>query len=144
MINKGIEKQKAQFIHEVDLHKSDVEEEINQLKEKAERVLTTALIVGGALALTYFIAKRFTHSPSAKKTVKSKKKIRSIQEDQDFEDDQSETTGTRAGDLLGKVGESLINQATAMLLDIAKEKLIEFILTQQSKSADEHHSQSDK
>jgi tRNA A37 N6-isopentenylltransferase MiaA len=67
MNNSGIDKEKAKIIHQADLHKVELEEEITQLTEKAERAITTALIVGGTLALTYFIVKGFSGKSSKKK-----------------------------------------------------------------------------
>jgi hypothetical protein len=142
MNNSGLDKEKAKIIHQADLHKVELEEEITQLTEKAERAITTALIVGGTLALTYFVVKGFSGKSSKKKKVKYKKTSRPSAE-QDLEE-ETETTSSPVNDLLSRIGESLVNQATAILLDLAKEKLIEFLQSQQGKAEDEHLSKSDK
>lgn len=137
MNSSSLEKERMRLLKEAGKHKSELEDEVKILSEKTERFLTTALIVGGSLALTYFLVRQF----SSGKGKKSKKKVKKTQE-RSKEADQSVDDDTAPGfteNILSSIGETLVNEATAILLSIAKEKLIEYLSTQHEKR-NEHSS----
>ena len=107
-----------------DHHKRAMEKQLNEMTKKTDQMLMNALIIGGSLAATYFII-----STLSSKRKKKKKKIaeaaaaaagESPVQAVEEEDDDEPT-------LLSKVGTRLIDQATVILLDLAKQKLAEYM-----------------
>jgi hypothetical protein len=112
-------------------HKRELEKEVKDMSDKTEKVLKNALIIGGALAVTYLLVSKLG---SGKKKKKSKAKIR-LQAapapiDQMVEEEEETPSAFSA------IGAKIADTATVMLLDIAKEALSEFLKTRQQKNAD--------
>ncbi len=59
-------------------HKKGLEDEVKLLSENTEKIVTNALIIGGTLALTYFLISQFSKSKSKGKS--KAKKIKLIKE----------------------------------------------------------------
>ena len=118
-----------------DHHKRAMEKQLNEMTKKTDQMLMNALIIGGSLAATYFII-----STLSSKRKKKKKKIAEaaaaaagespVQAVEEEEDDDDEPT------LLSKVGTRLIDQATVILLDLAKQKLAEYMASRNK--SDDH------
>lgn len=123
--------EKKKLIEASDRHKREMEKEVNDLSQKTEKMLTNALIIGGSLALTYVVIS----SLSGRKKKKNKRKARATQvaADEGHEEEHEENEGPS---MLSKVGSHLLNQATFMLLDIAKDKLAEYLASR--KKSDEN------
>jgi hypothetical protein len=102
-------------------HKRELEKEFNVMTEKTERILTNALIIGGSLALTYFAISRFTGTKTKKR--KEKRKAIFAEEGEENEGIPSEQPPS----LISQIGYKIINQATLILLDIAREKLTDYL-----------------
>ena len=123
--------EKKKLIESSDRHKKALEKELGEMKEKTDRMLTNALIIGGTLAVTYFVIS------SISKRKKKKKKNKLVQahanEAETVEDTEEEDTGPS---LMGQIGTRLLNEATAVLLDLAKEKLAEYLASR--KKTDEN------
>ena len=122
---------KNQLLRKSAHHREQMEEDVKLISEKTEKIITNALIIGGALAAAYFVVNRFSKSKS-----KSKGKIRKVRIIKDKENpgvsdevvvasDEPETPG-----VLAQIGTALASQATVMLLTFAKEKLSEFMQSQ--------------
>ena len=116
-----------------DHHKRAMEKQLNEMTKKTDQMLMNALIIGGSLAATYFII-----STLSSKRKKKKKKIaeaaaaaagESPVQAVEEEDDDEPT-------LLSKVGTRLIDQATVILLDLAKQKLAEYMASRNK--SDDH------
>jgi hypothetical protein len=112
-------------------HKRELEKEVKDMSDKTEKVLKNALIIGGALAVTYLLVSQLG---SGKKKKKSKAKIQ-LQAapapiDQMVEEEEETPSAFSA------IGAKIADTATVMLLDIAKEALLEFLKTRQQKNAD--------
>jgi hypothetical protein len=112
-------------------HKRELEKEVKDMSDKTEKVLKNALIIGGALAVTYLLVSKLG---SGKKKKKSKAKIQ-LQAapapiDQMVEEEEETPSAFSA------IGAKIADTATVMLLDIAKEALSEFLKTRQQKNAD--------
>src|SRR5579871_4936367 len=90
-------------------HRQEMERELKDISQRSEKVLKNALIIGGALALTYIAVTQLSSSKSKKK--KSKKAV----EDIDYEVEDEEPS------LFAKMGDKVVNTATLFLLDLAKE-----------------------
>jgi hypothetical protein len=78
------------------------------------------LIIGGSLAVTYFIISQWGKS-------KSKKKKASEKEGAGFTAEPESDEASAVPSLFSQIGNKVINQASLILLDIAKEKLLEYL-----------------
>ena len=124
--------ERKKLIETSDRHKRAMEKEVDELTKKTDRMLMNALIIGGSLAVTYFLI-----GSIAKRKKKKKKKVGlasaaspegpAVQADEQEDDEPSVIT---------KVGNHLLQQATMLLLDLAKDKLMEYL--ESRKKADEH------
>lgn len=112
-------------------HKRELEKEVKDMSDKTEKVLKNALIIGGALAVTYLLVSQLS---AGKKKKKSKAKIQfqaaPAPTDHMAEEDEETPSAFSA------IGSKIADTATVMLLDMAKEALSEFIKTRQQKNAD--------
>jgi len=110
-----------------------LEEEMKAIAEKSEKVIANALIIGGALALSYILVN--TLSSSGKRASKAKKAKAVARHDEERVDeiDSAEEPG-----IVSQLGNVLLAQATTFLLTIAREKLVEFLQSQAAKKGSEH------
>jgi len=105
-------------------HRQEMTRELKDISEKSEKVLRNALIIGGVLSLTYLVVNQLLSS----KTKKKKAKKESADENSAAEENLVEPPS-----LLSKMGDKAINMATLFLLDLAKEKLSEYLQHRKSK-----------
>jgi FtsZ-interacting cell division protein ZipA len=119
--------EKKKLLETSDRHRQEMEREIKDISEKTERVLKNALIIGGALALTFIVVSQLGSSKSRKKKLKDRK------EEEKSGDEISEV---EAPSLISKLGDKAMNMATMFLLDLAKEKLSEYLQQRKSKNED--------
>lgn len=111
--------EKKRLLEVSDRYKNEIESEINSISEKTEKVVTNALFIGGALALTYLAVTGFK---SAKK-----KKFKKRKQEVDEEEDDDESIQPTEPSVMSQIGEAVITQATMMLLEFAKDKLSEYL-----------------
>lgn len=115
---------RKKLIESSENHKRALEKEFNQLSIKKDRMLTNALFIGGTLALTYLVI-----ATLSKKRKKKKEKALKLDGSNDktivnniTEDEKDKTTS-----LLTQIGTSILTSASMMLLDLAREKLSEYL-----------------
>jgi hypothetical protein len=111
MAYQDIERKK--LVETSERHKLELTNELNGIGIKSDKLLTNALIIGGSLAFTYLLVSQLIGE--VKKSKKSK--AQKVQSEDGFGIEEEEAT------LFSK----LVDQATLVLLDIAKEKLSEYI-----------------
>jgi hypothetical protein len=110
-------------------HREQLEDDVKFISERTEKIITNALIIGGSLALTYFLVSRFSGSRTK---VRSKtQKIRLVQQEPGEETEVIHEAS--APGLVTQIGTALASQATVFLLGLAKEKLNEFMQAQSEK-----------
>ena len=102
-----------------DRYKHELENDINEISVKTEKAITNALVIGGILALTYLMVSQLTNNDK-----KPKKRKGSANKDQA---EEIEIKEPEEPSLLSQLGTKLVDQATILLLDLAKEKLAEYI-----------------
>lgn len=112
-------------------HRKDLEDETQAIAERTEKIITNAVIIGGALALTYFAYTQLSGSKKKKKAAKVKERVSETEVEEDDEP-------SRAGAILSQVGTALVSQGGALLLSIAKEKLTEYLRAQAEKKEHEN------
>jgi flagellar basal body-associated protein FliL len=112
---------KRRLIEVSEHHKRELEKEVRSMSEKTEKMLINGLIIGGSLAITYFIISQWGTSKSKKKKKKAKEKAAEITSETEADD------ALVTPSLISQIGNNVINQASLILLDIAKEKLLEYL-----------------
>ena len=128
---------KGQLLRKSAHHREQLEEDVKLISERTEKILTNALIIGGALAATYFIVSRFSKS----KTKKSRlKKVRLVKEEDTADQVVVEAAGPETPGVISQIGNALASQASVLLLTFAKEKLDEFMQSQMAKKENQNDS----
>lgn len=118
--------EKRKLIEATDRHKRELQKEIKSISERSESAMKNALIIGGALAITYLLVSQLGSSKKKSKKVKARK-------EEEDEVSEVEVLTDAAPSFLSQIGERIVSQATVVLLDIAKEKLAEYLSNRQSK-----------
>lgn len=130
--------EKRRLIEKSERHKRELEKEVTALSDKTEKMLTNALIIGGALALSYFVVTQLSGKSKKKKKKQKLKKqkvaavISNGHAAEDEEDDQ-ETSATPS--LISEIGSRVVNQATVILVDLARQKLMEYLASRKKDEA---------
>ena len=112
--------EKKKLIETSDRHKRALEKEVSALTLKADKMVTNALIIGGSLALTYLLISSIS-SRRKKKKNKLKAQANAPEEVQEVEEED------HGPSVLRQIGSRVLNEASTILLDIAKEKLSEYL-----------------
>lgn len=117
--------EKGQLLEKSQHHREALEEEMKLMTEKTEKVLTNALIIAGALTVTYLLVRGLSGSSSKKKKEKARK-IKLVAGAADSEEEEEDDEPARAG-IASQIGGVIAAQVTGLLLSIAREKLVEFL-----------------
>lgn len=120
---------KGQLLKRSAKHRAQLEEDARLISEKTEKMLTNALIIGGALAVTYFLVSSF----SGKKKKKSKTAEIRLVHGSSAQDQAAAMAEPEPPGMMAQIGTALAAQATAFMLSLAKDKLIEFLESQAAK-----------
>jgi FtsZ-interacting cell division protein ZipA len=126
---------KSQLLQKAAQQRQEIESEMHEITDRTEKVLTNALIIGGALALTYLLVRGFS-TKKKRKAHKAKAKAKATEVDDAGETEVYEASGPAR--ILSQIGTAVASQATMILLDLAKEKLMEYLQAQAQKKADEN------
>lgn len=119
---------KAQLLRKAQQQKDALHGDVKVLSEKTEKVVKTALIVGGALAATYLIYKLLSSDGGSKKKKKVKLVRAATREEVDGEEVERGAMSTSPfSGIINKLGVVLATQASAFLLSLAKEKIGEYL-----------------
>jgi hypothetical protein len=121
--------ERRKLIETSERHKRELEKEMKGVSDKTEKAITNALIIGGSLALTYFVVSQL--SKSKKDKGKSKKGKAGSLPEEEIERESSHTTPS----LVSQISEKLISQASIILLDLAKEKLSEYLTKRKNENS---------
>ena len=112
--------EKKRLMEEAKKHKQNLTKDVRLVSEQTEKMVTNALIIGGALALTYFLISEV----GSKKKKKSKTvKLVTQAPSQSNEVEEAEESNS----ILAQIGTKIANEATVFLLNLAKEKLNEYL-----------------
>lgn len=129
--------EKRRLIEKSERHKRELEKEVTALSDKTEKMLTNALIIGGALALSYFVVTQLSGKSKKKKKQKLKKqKVAAVISNghaAEDEDDEEEASATPS--LISEIGTRVVNQATVILVDLARQKLMEYLASRKKDEA---------
>lgn len=115
--------EKQRLIEATNQYKREIQKEVQGMSDKTERVMKNALIIGGALAVTYLLVSQL--SSSKKKSKRAKANVEAA-------DEVEHIQAPVAPSFASKVGEKLLSTASVVLLDIAKDKLAEYLRNRKS------------
>jgi hypothetical protein len=126
---------KSKLLKKSAQYREDLEDETKAISDRTEKIIKNAVIIGGSLALAYFLYNQV--STSKKKKTKAKK-VASLQSavNDVVEEEEEEISGPAK--ILSQIGTALVSQASVFLLSMAKEKLSEYLQAQSEKKKDEH------
>ncbi len=127
---EGQDPEKKRLIETSERHKKALEKEVTELTEKTDKMLTNALIIGGSLLATYFVVSAF--SGGGKKKKRRKKKVVLVaktakDDNENIEESEEEEEDSSGPSLMSVVGNRVLSQASVILLNIAKDKLFEYL-----------------
>lgn len=124
---------KKKLIESSDRYKHELEREVKAITEKTERTMKNALIIGGSLVLTYVLVSQL--SSSSKKKKKRKQKIKVVQPvvNTEEEEDEEDEPAFAMPAIISQVGTQVLSQASFILLELAKEKLMDFLQSRNKK-----------
>lgn len=113
-------------------HRQQMEGEIKLLTEETEKIVTNTLIIGGSLALTYLLIRQFSGAKKKRKVKARKVKVINAQQPEEVE---VHTESAFQPGIITQIGTALASQATLFLLNLAKEKLTEYLQSLSEKKA---------
>lgn len=117
--------EKKRLIEASERHKRALEKDFTGLSGDTQKLLTNALIIGGVLAVSYLVVRQFSSSSKPKKSKKTRKVTvvqPAVSNGQDDEEEESHSPG-----LLADIGTKIASQATIILVDIARQKLMDYL-----------------
>jgi hypothetical protein len=128
---------KEQLREKAARRKEQFQEEARSLSTRAEKVLTNGLIIAGALAVTYWV---FSSIRSGKKKRKKRMKeaAASTPASVEYAGEEEGTSSNGAPGMLAGVGNVLLTQASLFLLDLAKDKLRDYLTQRKQEQPDEN------
>lgn len=121
--------EKGQLLQKSAHHRELLEEEVKLISERSEKIITNALIIGGALALTYFLVTSLSGKGGKRKSGTGKVKPAESKDEATPVDENDDRDSQKAG-FVSQIGAVIAAQATGFLLSIAREKLLEFLESQ--------------
>jgi hypothetical protein len=121
---------KRELIRKSAHHREEIEGEFKMIGENTEKIITNALIIGGTLALTYYLVRQLTGS-SEKKAKRKTPRIKLVQGS--APSPESAQTEASSPGMVGQLGAALASQASVFLLSLAKDKLMEYLAERSQK-----------
>lgn len=118
---------KSELLKKSAKHRQQIEDEVKLISERTEKVLTNTLIIGGSLAAAYFLVRAIAGGSS--KSKKSKRKVKIVKASAVPERVvQAEVVAEpSAPGIVSQIGTVLASQAVTLLLNVAKEKLADYL-----------------
>jgi hypothetical protein len=121
------DEERGKLLRQSARHREALEGEVRLISANTEKIITNALIIGGSLALSYYLVRQLSGGKRKKHKGKAKRiKVVHAESPEVVEVERAESTGGEPG-ILGQVGAALVSQASIFLLNLAKEKLMEYL-----------------
>jgi len=120
---------KSELIKKSAKHRAQLEEEVKLISERTSKVVINTLVIGGALAVSYFLVRQLAgggKSKSRRRKVVRAKPVRVIQSN-GHEPVEEVSYEPAVPGIVTQIGTALASQATVFLLGLAKEKLAEYL-----------------
>ncbi|MBT1690667.1 hypothetical protein [Dawidia soli] len=119
---------KSELLKKSAKHRAQLEEEVKLISERTSKAVINALVVGGALAVSYWLVRQLAgggKGKSKRRKVVHAKPVRVIQSDGHEAEEVSYEPAVP--NIVTQIGTALASQATVFLLGLAKEKLTEYL-----------------
>lgn len=118
---------KSELLKKSARHRQELQDEVKLISERTEKALVNALIIGGSLAATYFLVRALAGGGS--KSKKSKRRVKIVQASAAPERMvQAEVVAEPSTPgIVSQIGTVLASQAVTLLLNVAKEKLADYL-----------------
>jgi hypothetical protein len=117
--------ERRKLLETSDRHKRELEKEVKDMSDKTEKMVKNALIIGGVLAVSYLLISQ-VGTGKKKKKLKAKSAVVATADEEG--DDEPETPS-----VFSQIGSKVVDTATLVLLDLAKEALAEFLKNRKQK-----------
>lgn len=118
---------KSELLKKSAKHRAQLEEEVKLISERTSKAVINALVVGGALAVSYLLVRQLAGGGKRKRRkVVHAKPVRVIQAN-GHEPAEEVTYEPATPGIVTQIGTALASQATVFLLGLAKEKLSEYL-----------------
>jgi hypothetical protein len=118
--------EKKKLIEASERHKRALEKGVTDLSNNTQKMLTNALIIGGVMAVSYLVVRGLSKG-GGKKKHKKKAKVTVVQPSVSRQDEEEEEDDSGSPSLLADIGTRLANQATMVLIDLARQKLMDYL-----------------
>jgi hypothetical protein len=115
---------KRELLRKSAMHRDEIEGDVKLITQNTEKIITNALIIGGSLALSYFLVRQFSGG-SRKKSKHKTPKIKVVHDSPEVV--EVEKSEAASPGMVGQLGAVLASQASVFLLNLAKEKLMEYL-----------------
>lgn len=117
---------KSELLKKSAKHRQELQDEVKLISERTEKALTNALIIGGSLAATYFLVRALAGGSKKKK---SRRKVKIVQASTAPERvvEAEVVAGPSSPGIVSQIGTVLASQAVTLLLNVAKEKLADYL-----------------
>ena len=115
-----------------------LQDELQHLSARAEKIVTNALVIGGSLLISYYLVRQFMGSK--KKSKSGTKKLAIFNPSEQPNGDGSEKEESLVTSVLSDIGAKVAGHMATLLLTLAREKLMDFLESQIDKKnePDEH------
>lgn len=120
-MTEGTDKERSLLLHRINQKKSEMEEEATKLTRQSDKMIRNALVIGGALVITFFIVRSLT--------AKSSKK----EEKESIVGDSTEK-GNSSSSFISEVGSRVAEAAVVFLLGLAKEQLSGYLKSREKEN----------
>lgn len=121
---------KTQLLRKAAQQKEALQGEVKVVSERTEKIIKTALIVGGVLAATYLIYTLVSDNKGKKKKIT---KAKSEGEESEVEKEEP----SAISQTITKIGTVLASQAAVFLLALVKEKVGEYLAKKENTPNDD-------
>jgi hypothetical protein len=115
---------RSQLLRKSVEQRKEIEGDVKFISNETQRIITNALVIGGSLAFAYLLVRQFSGSSKRKK---SKRKTPTVKLVQGQNPDVVSVEEESSPGILGTVGAAIATQASVFLLNLAKEKLMEYL-----------------
>jgi hypothetical protein len=132
--------EKKRLMDEAKKHKDALSGDVQAVSERTDAIIKNALLIGGALALTYVVVRSFSGRKSKKKKTRTVKLVAQAPQGSSSNGATEEEEEDQSDSLLSQIGTKIANEATVLLLSLAKEKLAEYLNAGKEKNEDHRNS----
>jgi hypothetical protein len=127
------DEERGKLLRQSAKHREALEGEVRLISANTEKIITNAVVIGGSLALSYYLVRQFSGGKQKKRKAKAKRiQVVQAKSPEVVEVERAEAGPGEPG-ILGQVGAALVSQASLFLLNLAKEKLMEYLESVQHK-----------